>query len=140
MGKKLRTPVWSRVLVAMGCLGIFLETGVLAYEQPAPPIPPPPASKDAQAPAAVPPNQTSFLAGDQATAFHSGYLRQQEQVTGKVLRGREDKQLFGQGDSLYLKMGLNADVRTGDLLTLYRPTRQVYHPASREPLGRIIAI
>ncbi len=138
MAMRQHSLAWSAALAAVGCTGALLGSGGAFAQMNVPPNLQPPAAVPAQV--IVPANPLKLLTGDQATAFHSGYLRQQEQISGSVLRGREDKQLFSQGDVLYLRMGLNADPRTGDLLTLYRPTRQVYHPASREPLGRLMAI
>src|SRR3989475_367356 len=91
-------------------------------------------AEDAQAP------PTLTLAGDPAIAFQGGYLKFSEQVSGLVVGARESKQLYGMGDVLYIRVTPDANVKVGDRLTLYRPTKQVYHPVTRAPLGQIMAI
>jgi peptidoglycan-associated lipoprotein len=83
---------------------------------------------------------TLSLAGDPAIAFQSGYIKFSEQVSGLVVGSRESKQLFAMGDLLYVRVLPDANVKVGDRLTLYRPTKQVYHPVMRAPLGRLMAI
>jgi len=80
------------------------------------------------------------LAGDPAIAFQGGYIKFSEQVSGLVVGSRESKQLFGLGDVLYVRVAPDANVKVGDRLTLYRPTKQVYHPVTRAPLGRIMVV
>jgi len=80
------------------------------------------------------------LAGDPAIAFQGGYIKFSEQVSGLVVGSRESKQLFGMGDVLYVRVAPDANVKVGDRLTLYRPTKQVYHPVTRAPLGQIMVV
>src|SRR2546425_10915863 len=84
----------------------------------------------------APATPTLTLAGDPAIAFQGGYIKFSEQVSGLVVGSRESKQLFGMGDVLYIRVLPDANVKVGDRLTLYRPTKQVYHPVTRAPLGR----
>src|SRR2546428_12154650 len=86
--------------------------------------------------APAPPSLT--LAGDPAIAFQGGYIKFSEQVSGIVVGSRESKQLFGMGDVLYIRVLPDANVKVGDRLTLYRPTKQLYHPRTRAPLGQLI--
>src|SRR2546422_4091251 len=88
--------------------------------------------------APAPPTLT--LAGDPAIAFQGGYIKFSEQVSGLVVGSRESKQLFGLGDVLYVRVAPDANVKVGDRLTLYRPTKQLYHPVTRAPLGRIMVL
>jgi peptidoglycan-associated lipoprotein len=81
-----------------------------------------------------------ILAGDPAIAFQGGYLKFSEQVSGLVVGSRDSKQLFGMGEVLYVRVLPDANVKVGDRLTLYRPTKQVYHPVTRAPLGQIMVI
>ena len=83
---------------------------------------------------------TLTLAGDPAIAFQGGYIKFTEQVSGLVVGSRESKQLFGMGDVLYVRVLPDANVKVGDRLTLYRPTKQVYHPVTRASLGRLMVV
>src|SRR3989454_10295878 len=111
---------WVRVLIAAG--GLSLPAGAatpsFAADAPAPP--------------------TLTLAGDPAIAFQGGYIKFSEQVSGLVVGSRESKQLFGMGDVLYVRVLPDANVKVGDRLTLYRPTKQGDHPATRAPLGQLM--
>ena len=127
MGKKLRKVEWGGVLVAMAYAGILLGSGAIALAESAP-------SKSASAPA-------SKLEGEQATAFQSGYVQTfPEPVAGMVIGAREAKRLFGQGDALYLRLAPTADVKVGDRFTLFRPTTHMYHPVTRDYMGRMVVI
>ena len=83
---------------------------------------------------------TLTLAGDPAIAFQGGYIKFSEQISGLVVGSRESKQLFGMGDVLYVRVLPDANVKVGDRLTLYRPTKQVYHPVTRASLGRLMVV
>jgi outer membrane protein OmpA-like peptidoglycan-associated protein len=113
---------WVQVLVV--AWGLSLSAGAatpsFAADAPAPP--------------------TLTLAGDPAIAFQGGYIKFSEQVSGLVVGSREYKQLFGMGDVLYVRVLPDANVKVGDRLTLYRPTKQVYHPVTRAPLGQIMVV
>ncbi len=113
---------WVQVLVV--AWGLSLPAGAatpsFAADAPAPP--------------------TLTLAGDPAVAFQGGYIKFSEQVSGLVVGSRESKQLFGLGDVLYVRVLPDANVKVGDRLTLYRPTKQVYHPVTRAPLGQIMVV
>ena len=113
---------WVQFLVV--AWGLSLPTGAAA----------PSFAADAPAP------PTLTLAGDPAIAFQGGYIKFSEQVSGLVVGSRESKQLFGLGDVLYVRVAPDANVKVGDRLTLYRPTKQVYHPVTRAPLGRIMVV
>src|SRR2546426_7747144 len=104
--------------------GLSLPTGAAA----------PSFAADAPAP------PTLTLAGDPAIAFQGGYIKFSEQVSGLVVGSRESKQLFGMGDVLYIRVLPDANVNVGDRLTLYPPTKQVYHPVTRAPLGQLIVV
>ncbi len=81
------------------------------------------------------------LAGEPSIAFQGGYIKNEaEQVSGTVVGVRDAKQLLGYGDVLYVRVMLDANVKVGDWLTLYRPTRKVYHPVTRDPMGRLMVI
>jgi len=113
---------WVKVLiVAWGLsLPVGAATPSFAADAPAPP--------------------TLALAGDPAIAFQGGYIKFSEQVSGLVVGSRESKQLFGMGDVLYIRVLPDANVKVGDRLTLYRPTKQIYHPVTRASLGQLMVV
>jgi peptidoglycan-associated lipoprotein len=112
------------ILVLIIAWGVSLPAGAVI----------PAFAQEAKAPTTLP------LAGDPAIAFQSGYIKFSEQVSGLVVGSRESKQLFAMGDLLYVRVLPDANVKVGDRLTLYRPTKQVYHPVMRASLGRLMAI
>ncbi len=122
MGIPRQKRAWVQVLVIAG--GLSLPAGVVT----------PAFAEDAPAPLNL------ILAGDPAIAFQGGYIKPSEQFSGRVVGARDDKQLFGMGDVLYIRVLPDATVKVGDRLTLYRPTKQVYHPITRAPMGRIMII
>ncbi len=113
---------WVKVLIV--AWGLSLPAGAatpsFAADAPAPP--------------------TLTLAGDPAIAFQGGYIKFSEQVSGLVVGSRESKQLFGMGDVLYIRVLPDANVKVGDRLTLYRPTKQIYHPVTRASLGQLMVV
>lgn len=130
MGKKLRTVEWGGVLVAMACAGILLGTGAVALaEESAPPL-------QFTGPAEV------KLKGAQAIALQGGYIQAfPEPASGMVIGApREAKRLFGQEDSLYLRLAPTTDVKVGDRFILFRPTTHIYHPVTRDYMGRMVVI
>ena len=127
MGKKLRKVDWSRVFMAMAYAGTLLGSGATAHAESAP-------AKSASASA-------SKLEGEQAIAFQSGYVQAfPEPASGVVIGTREAKSLFGQGDSLYLRLASTTDAKAGDRFTLFRPTTHMYHPVTRDYMGRMVVI
>lgn len=123
MGKKLRKVEWGGVLVALAYGGILLGSGAIALAQ------------------SAPSTSARELAGEQAIAFQSGYVQAvPEPVSGVVIGAREAKRLYGQGDPLYLRLAPTADVRVGDRFTLFRPTTHMYHPVTRDYVGRMVVI
>src|SRR5207245_10301736 len=91
-------------------------------------------SNDASAPPA------RSLAGDPSRACQGGYIKSSEPVAGVVVGARDFKQLFGLGDVLYIRVLPAANVRVGERLTLYRPSKQVYHPFTQARLGHLMVI
>ncbi|HMS84618.1 MAG TPA: OmpA family protein [Nitrospira sp.] len=81
---------------------------------------------------------------DGALAFSSGMIEKTSPMDGTVNLVTGDNQasgnrmLLGKGDSLYLKLDNPADVVTGDLFTVYRRVRKVFHPVTREYLGFVV--
>ncbi len=81
---------------------------------------------------------------DRALAFSSGMIEKTSPMDGTVNLITGDNQasgnrmLLGKGDSLYLKLDNPADVEPGDLFTVYRRVRKVFHPVTREYLGFVV--
>ena len=122
MGIPRQKRAW--VLVLVGAWGLSLPAGAItpafAGDSPAPP--------------------TLTLTGEPSIAFQGGYIKPSEPVSGMVVGARDFKQLFGLGDVLYIRVLPAANVKVGDRLTLYRPSRQVYHPFTRASLGHLMVI
>ena len=127
MGRIPRKLQWGGVLLAMAYAGILLGSGAIALAESTP-------SKSASSPA-------SKLEGEQALALQSGYIQAfPEPASGVVTGAREAKRLFGQGDPLYLRLAPTTDVKVGDQFILFRPTTHIYHPVTRDYMGRMLVI
>ncbi|TAL10234.1 MAG: hypothetical protein EPO02_08155 [Nitrospirae bacterium] len=127
MGRIPRKLEWGGVLLVMAYAGLLLGSGALALAESTPPSP-------ASSPA-------SALGGEQAIAFQGGYVQAfPEPIAGVVIDAREAKRLFGQGDALYLRLAPTTDVKVGDWFTLFRPTTHMYHPVTRDYMGRMVEI
>lgn len=122
MGKLRQKRIWVQVLVVVWGLSLPAQavTPAIAEDAPAP--------------------RTLTLAGEPSIAFQGGYIKRSEAVSGMVVGSRDFKQLFGLGDVLYIRVLPAANVKVGDRLTLYRPSRQVYHPFTQAPLGHLMVI
>lgn len=86
----------------------------------------------------------SVRLGDRALAFASGSIQKTSSIDGTVNLVTGDNQssgnrmLLGKRDSLYLKLNNSTDVAVGDLFTVYRRVRKVFHPVTREYLGFVV--
>ena len=86
----------------------------------------------------------SVRLGDRALAFSSGSIQKTSPIDGTVNLVTGDNQstgnrmLLGKGDSLYLRLNTSTDVAVGDLFTVYRRVRKVFHPVTREYLGFVV--
>ena len=78
--------------------------------------------------------------GQGALAFSSGYIRPGVTSEGQVTKTPNDRQLLGQGDSVFLTMLKPDDVTLGARYTVYRKIHKVYHPTNRRYLGELISI
>jgi len=81
---------------------------------------------------------------DAALAFSSGAIQKTSPIDGIVNLITGDNQstgnrmLLGKRDSLYLKLNNPTDVAVGDLFTVYRRVRKVFHPVTKEYLGFVM--
>jgi chemotaxis protein MotB len=86
----------------------------------------------------------SVRLGDRALAFASGSIQKTSSIDGTVNLVTGDNQssgnrmLLGKRDSLYLKLNNSTDVAVGDLFTVYRLVRKVFHPVTQEYLGFVV--
>ena len=90
------------------------------------------------------PDLDSVRFADQALAFSSGVIEKTSPIDGTVNLITGDNQssgnrmLLGKRDSLYLKLNNPAEVTVGDLFTIYRRVRKVFHPVTRDYLGFVV--
>lgn len=81
---------------------------------------------------------------DAALAFSSGSIQKTTPIDGIVNLITGDNQstgnrmLLGKRDVLYLKLSNPHEVAVGDLYTVYRRVRKVFHPVTKEYLGFIV--
>ncbi|MGC4099402.1 MAG: OmpA family protein [Nitrospira sp.] len=90
------------------------------------------------------PEIDSVRFSETALAFSSGAIQKTSPIDGTVNLITGDNQstgnrmLLGKRDSLYLKLNNPADVAVGDLFTVYRRVRKVFHPVTKEYLGFVM--
>lgn len=86
------------------------------------------------------PSVDDVRVGSAALAFSSGYIRTGLPVEGVVTRARDDRWLSGTNDLIYIRLARPQEVSAGDLFTVYRSIRKVFHPLSGAYLGDLIGI
>lgn len=97
------------------------------------------------APAGAQPVDTSTIRfGEGALAFAEGAIQKTTPRDGIVNlitgdnQSTGDRMILGQHDALYLKLDNPHDAAPGDLYTIYRRVRKVFHPATGEYLGFVM--
>ncbi|HWV47335.1 MAG TPA: hypothetical protein VN039_15145, partial [Nitrospira sp.] len=86
----------------------------------------------------------SIRFSEAALTFSSGAIQKTSPIDGTVNLVTGDNQstgnrmLLGKQDSLYLKLNNPTDVAVGDLFTVYRRVRKVFHPVTKEYLGFVM--
>ncbi|HVG02722.1 MAG TPA: OmpA family protein [Nitrospira sp.] len=91
-------------------------------------------------------NAQSVRLGEAALTFSAGSIRQEMPVDGVVNVITGDNQLAGNRmmigwtgtDTLYLKLKNSNDAAVGDLYTVYRRERKVFHPLTKQYMGYIV--
>jgi chemotaxis protein MotB len=91
-------------------------------------------------------NAQSVRLGEAALTYSAGSIRQQMPLDGIVNFITGDNQISGNRmvigwsgtDNLYLRLNNPGDAAIGDLYTVYRRTRKVFHPKSNEYLGYVV--
>ncbi len=90
------------------------------------------------------PEIDSVRFSDAALAFANGAIQKTSPIDGTVNLITGDNQstgnrmLLGKRDSLYLKLNNPTEVAVGDLFTVYRRVRKVFHPVTKEYLGFVV--
>lgn len=117
----------SGVFLAMACAGILLGTDAIALTE--------------SAPLKFTGPTEGKLAAEQSLALQGGYLQPFPESAAGVLQGsREAKRLLCYGDIVRVKLAPTTDAKVGDRFTIFRPTAHVYHPATRDYMGRHVII
>jgi chemotaxis protein MotB len=89
---------------------------------------------------AVGPTVDDVRVGSAALAFSSGYIRMGLPVEGVVTRARDERWLSGTSDLIYIQLARPQEVSAGDIFTVYRSIRKVFHPLSGAYLGDLISV
>jgi chemotaxis protein MotB len=90
------------------------------------------------------PEIDSIRFSEAALAFSSGAIQKTSTIDGTVNLVTGDNQstgnrmLLGKRDLLYLKLRNPTDVAVGELFTVYRRVRKVFHPVTKEYLGFVM--
>lgn len=89
-------------------------------------------------------NTATVPTGEAAFAFANGAIQKTTPRDGivNVITGDNqssgNRMLLGKGDTFYLKLKNPADVAVGDLFTIYKRVRKVFHPLTEEYLGFVV--
>ncbi|MEO5955941.1 MAG: OmpA family protein [Nitrospiraceae bacterium] len=87
---------------------------------------------------------TSIRYGEQALAYSSGSIQRSTPQDGfvNVITGDNqttgDHMILGSRDVLYLRLKNPGDVAPGDLFTIYKRARKVFHPSTGQYLGYLV--
>jgi chemotaxis protein MotB len=93
---------------------------------------------------AQPADTSSIRFGENALAFAAGTIQKSTPRDGIVNlitgdnQSTGDRMILGANDTLYLKLNNPHDVAPGDLYTVYRRARKVFHPVTGDYLGFVI--
>ncbi len=86
----------------------------------------------------------TIRAGETALTFAAGSIRQFVPQDGfvNVTTGDNqtvgDRMQLGQGDTLYLRLKNPGDVAVGDLFTIFKRVRKVFHPVTNHYMGYVV--
>ncbi|MCE9537128.1 MAG: hypothetical protein K8R65_12055, partial [Nitrospirae bacterium] len=86
----------------------------------------------------------SIRFGEQALAYSSGSIQRSTPQDGfvNVITGDNqttgDHMILGSRDVLYLRLKSPGDVLPGDLFTIYKRARKVFHPNTGQYLGHLV--
>ncbi|HEX3204194.1 MAG TPA: OmpA family protein, partial [Nitrospiraceae bacterium] len=86
------------------------------------------------------PSHLAVRYGDQALSFFSGFIREEMPFEGVVAKTSFNRQVMGQGDTVYLRMRHPEEIQPGALYTVYRNIHKVFHPISRRYMGNLISV
>ncbi len=72
---------------------------------------------------------------------HEGFISPDEwEHMGTVLSSEPPKILLGEGDTLYVNVGWDDGVRAGDKFTVFRTSKDIFHPLTGRKIGYKVAI
>ena len=72
---------------------------------------------------------------------HEGFISPDEwEHMGTVLSSEPPKILLGEGDTVYVNVGWDDAVRAGDKFTLFRTSKDIFHPLTGRKVGYKVAI
>jgi chemotaxis protein MotB len=86
----------------------------------------------------------AIRSGEPALTFAAGSIRQaipQDGVVNVITGDNQttgDRMQLGQYDTLYLKLKNPGDAAVGDLFTVFKRTRKVFHPMTNEYMGYLV--
>ena len=89
-------------------------------------------------------NLAAVRSGEQALAYSSGAIQRSTQQDGfvNVITGDNqttgDRMILGGQDTLYLRLVNPSAAAPGDLFTIYKRTRKVFHPLTGQYLGHLV--
>ena len=95
------------------------------------------ASSDA---VAAGPSPEDVRVGPAALTFSAGYIRSGMPFEGIVVRARDERRLSGISDLVYLQLAKPSEVSPGDVFTVYRSIRKVFHPSTGDYMGDLISV
>jgi len=88
-------------------------------------------------PIQVKPVQKKYLVNKHILVV-SGYIADSLRAVGKITSSQDNKNLFGKGDSVYIKNA--GPVKKGDKFYIIRSNKKVFHPKTGKPLGYLIEV
>ena len=86
------------------------------------------------------PSPEDVRVGPAALTFSAGYIRSGMPHEGMVVRARDERRLSGISDLVYLQLAKPSEVSPGDVFTVYRSIRKVFHPSTGDYMGDLISV
>lgn len=77
---------------------------------------------------------------DQGLLAASGYILTGQRGVGVVVGARDNRELIGLDETVYLLAMKGSQLRVGDRYTVFRMVRKVYHPRTGKYMGNLIRI
>ena len=72
-------------------------------------------------------------------ARYKGFVTQRQyKESGRIAASREEKEMLGEFDEVYLEFSIPKRILPGEEYTIYRPLKQITNPADGKPMGQLI--